>query len=83
MKICATIQALRWRVTKQPKKRLLKMVIYSYMHYDLLDCDIKSQRKPQRVLDHLLASNERPVVEYTITFLNALVNERIGRSYLL
>lgn len=53
------------------------------MHYDLLDCEEKSKKKDRRVLDHLLSSNDRPIVEYTITFLNALVNERIGRSYLL
>jgi hypothetical protein len=30
IKICATLQALRWRLTKTKRKQLVKFAIYSY-----------------------------------------------------
>lgn len=53
------------------------------MHYDLLDCNEKALEKTERVLDRLLASEDRKIIEYTMTFINALGNECLGRSYLL
>ncbi len=38
LKICATLQALRWRLTKAKRKSLVKQVIYLYMNYDMLGC---------------------------------------------
>ena len=32
VKVCATLQAFRWRLTKTRRKRTLKQVIYTYMH---------------------------------------------------
>jgi hypothetical protein len=38
LKICATLQALRWRLTKAKRKSLVKQVIHLYMNFDLLGC---------------------------------------------
>ena len=38
IRVCATLQALRWRLTKTKRKQLVKLVIYTYQNYDLLDC---------------------------------------------
>lgn len=83
LKVCATLQAFRWRLTKTRRKRTLKQVIYTYMHYDLLDCKNKSAKKDGRIIDKLLLQGDRRVLEYTMTFINALGNECLGRSYLL
>ena len=53
------------------------------MHYDLLDCKNKSARNNERIIDKLLLQGDRRVLEYTMTFINALGNECLGRSYLL
>ena len=83
VKVCATLQAFRWRLTKTRRKRTLKQVIYTYMHHDLLDCNDKVNNKPQKIIDKLLLQGDRRVLEYTMTFINALGNECLGRSYLL
>jgi hypothetical protein len=41
LKICATLQALRWRLTKGKRKSLVKKIIFLYMNYDLLGCSSK------------------------------------------
>ena len=81
--VCATLQAFRWRLTKTRRKRTLKQVIYSYMHYDLLDCTDKASQNEDKIIDKLLLQGDRRVLEYTMTFINALGNECLGRSYLL
>jgi hypothetical protein len=53
------------------------------MHYDLLDCNDKLNTNPQKIMDKLLRQGDRRVLEYTITLINALGNECLGRSYLL
>jgi len=54
------------------------------MHYDLLDCNDKLNAKSQsKIIDKLLTKGDRRVLEYTMTFINALGNECLGRSYLL
>lgn len=40
MKVCATLQALRWRLTKTKRKQLVKLVIHAYQNYDLLSCSV-------------------------------------------
>jgi hypothetical protein len=37
--ICATLQALRWRVTRV-KPFMRRQVLTSYTHYDVLDCQL-------------------------------------------
>jgi hypothetical protein len=53
------------------------------MHYDLLDCNDKNVNERERIVDKLLLKGDRRVLEYTMTFINALGNECLGRSYLL
>ena len=53
------------------------------MHEDLLDCNDKVNNKPEKIIDKLLLQGDRRVLEYTMTFINALGNECLGRSYLL
>ena len=81
LKLCATLQALRWRLTKAKRKSLVKQLIHLYMHFDLLGCLPNGQDQP-RVLDRLLKSSKR-VIEYTMTLINALASECLGRTYLL
>jgi hypothetical protein len=52
------------------------------MHYDLLDC-VNKIPKEDKIIDKLLLQSDRRVLEYTMTFINALGNECLGRSYLL
>lgn len=54
----------------------------SYMHFDVLDCTMQDNVQDQ-IIDKLLLQGERRVLEYTMTFINALGNECLGRSYLL
>jgi hypothetical protein len=53
------------------------------MHYDLLDCNDKLAKNDGKIIDKLLLQGDRRVIEYTMTFINALGNECLGRSYLL
>jgi hypothetical protein len=54
------------------------------MHYDMLECNEKELTQGgQRIMDKLLLGGNRKVLEYTMTFINALGNECLGRSYLL
>ena len=38
IRVCASLQALRWRLTKTKRKQLVKLAIHAYQNYDLLDC---------------------------------------------
>jgi len=85
--VCATLQALRWRLTKTKRKHTVKQVIYAYMNYDLLGCAMPEEQnneneKSVRIIDNLL-TGPRKTLEYTMTFVNALASENLGRSYLL
>lgn len=90
IRVCSTLQALRWRLTKTKRKQLVKLVIYAYQNYDLLDCkkaaaNAANENKEQNsalVIEGLL-NGPRKVLEYTMTFVNALASECLGRSYLL
>jgi len=75
IKVCATLQAFRWRLTKSRRKRTQKQVIYTYMHFDLLDCSERAQQQERKIIDKLLLQGDRRVLEYTMTFINALGNE--------
>jgi len=90
IRVCSTLQALRWRLTKTKRKQLVKLVILSYAHFDLLDCKKAARLAASEggqdsdviLIDGLL-SGPRKVLEYTMTFVNALASECLGRSYLL
>ena len=83
VKLCATLQAFRWRLTKTRKKKTLRQVIFTYTHYDILDCSERAANNEKKIIDKLLLEDDRRVLEYTMTFINALCNECLGRSYLL
>ena len=91
IRVCATLQALRWRLTKTKRKQLVKLVIHAYQNFDLLDCrtaaslaqaEQEGLARPPVLIEALL-SGSRKVLEYTMTFVNALASECLGRSYLL
>jgi hypothetical protein len=64
---------------------MVKLVIYSYQHYDLLGCQVQpsSEDEQNRCIISELLNGPRKVLEYTMTFVNALASECLGRSYLL
>ena len=64
----------------------MKLVIHAYQQFDLLSCSsatkaVKDQNEPI-IIDNLL-DGPRKVLEYTMTFVNALASECLGRGYLL
>ena len=76
--VCATLQALRWRVTKAPHRSAKREILHSYVHYDILGC----AGKGAPVLQPLLDGSPRTRV-YATNLVNALASECVGRSYLL
>jgi len=61
------------------------MSIYAYAQYDLLDCKLATSNDPdsEHLVINSLINSPRKVLEYTMTFINALASECLGRSYLL
>ena len=59
-------------------------MIHAYAQFDLLDCKraVESGDSTKLVIGSLM-SGPRKVLEYTMTFVNALASECLGRSYLL
>ena len=47
IKVCATLQALRWRLTKTKRKQLVKFVIHAYQHFDLLGFQTDSLQREE------------------------------------
>lgn len=45
IKISATLQALRWRLTKTKRKQQVKLCIYAYQQYDLLGCSAEATQQ--------------------------------------
>ena len=65
-------------------------MIYAYQNYDLLDCKKAAANAANENGDQYhslmvegLLNGPRKVLEYTMTFVNALASECLGRSYLL
>ena len=78
---------MRWRLTKTKRKQTVKQVIYAYMNYDILGCSATQDENQEggskvRIIDMILGG-PRKTLEYTMTFINALASECLGRSYLL
>ncbi len=64
----------------------MKLVIYSYQHFDLLGCQVQQRSiedDSEKCIISELLNGPRKVLEYTMTFVNALASECLGRSYLL
>ena len=82
--VCATLQALRWRVTRVTT-HLKRQTLHAFSHFDILDCvelsgDIQLDKT---VFDVLYFNPSIRVREFMMSFLNALSSEYLGRSYLL
>ena len=81
MLVCTTLQALRWRVTRV-QSQVKRQTLHAYAHFDILDCQINSSVE-KRVLDYLYYNQSTKVREFTMSLLNALSSEFLGRTYLL
>lgn len=83
--ICATLQALRWRVTRV-SVATKRQTLHTFSFYDILDCSQPPEgiaQPEKRVLDFLYFNESNRVREFMMSFLNALSSEFLGRSYLL
>lgn len=76
-KVCITLQALRWRIYKSRPGNQRKHVLFAFSEYDLLGC--KNQDNEQNLLS--LLSSSPNIVLYTISLIDILVNESIGKKY--
>ena len=71
--ICATLQALRWRLTRvSPSMR--RSILTSFVHFDLLEIE-SLHGDERRVFEILFYSQSVKVKEYLVAFLNSLANE--------
>ena len=57
-------------------------MLHSYDYFDILDTTINSKAE-KRVYDYLFYNPSIKVREFTLSFLNAISSEFLGRSYLL
>jgi hypothetical protein len=80
LKICAVLQALRWRMTRARHGDPRKEVIRGYIENDLLGLMAKGGTK---MLAGLIMHPNRKVVEYIVCFLNVLASEATGAAYLV
>jgi hypothetical protein len=82
--VCATLQALRWRVTRV-STHLKRQTLHAFSHFDILDCvELAGAIQMEKtVFDMLYFSDSLRIREFTMSFLNALSSEYLGRSYLL
>lgn len=71
--VCATLQALRWRMTRAGSRQR-RQVLTSYIHYDILE---------EAIFKHLHGHSSSRVREYLCSFLNSISSEYQGRTYLL
>lgn len=77
LKICALLQALRWRLTRTSRANRRENM-ENFVKFNILS----TQKPHDTLLDQLLASTRR-VKEYLLRLLNVLSSEKIGRVYLL
>ena len=63
LRVCVTLQAFRWRLTKTRKKRTLRQVILTYMHYDISDgLQVGGGINPENAAEWLLAGASHVIV---------------------
>jgi hypothetical protein len=72
MKLCVTLEALRWRITKTGNKSTRNEILYSYQIFDLLGCN-----NNEDIILQLL-NKSRKVLQYTIYLINAMASEVVG-----
>lgn len=76
-KVCVTLQALRWRINKSRAGNQRKHVLFAFNEYDILGCT--NSANDQNLLS--LLSSSQNIVLYTISLIDSLVNENIGKKY--
>jgi len=79
IKICALLQALRWRMTRAKHGEPRREVIKSYVENDLLGLNDHENT----LLKKLVLSTSHKIVEYIVCFLNVLASEGSGATYLV
>jgi len=83
VEVCATLQALSWRVTKV-SPQIRRQNLHSYQHFDLLEM---KKNESNAIFNQLIGENgsigSMRVTEFFIIFVNALASEYLGRCYLL
>ena len=77
-KICATLQALTWRLQKA--EDIKKTIEETFTSGDLLGCSEESEIK---LLDYLLRSSVRQIRSFTFSLLNTLATFQDGKKYLV
>lgn len=78
LKVCATLQALRWRVSKTRSYSQRAEVLHTYWHYDILGI----LGDGPDILIHLLNKSRR-ILAYTVFLINTMASEPVGRNYLI
>jgi len=76
-KVCITIQALRWRINKSRPGDQRRHVLFAFSEYDILGCN--NQENDQNLLSLLNSSSN--IMLYTISLIDSLVNDSIGKKY--
>ena len=82
IQICATLQALRWRLTRVGAA-MRKQIMLSYIHYDLLESGEILSEQNSTVIETLFFSDSLKIREYLIAFINSMASEYLGRTYLI
>ncbi len=88
LKICALLQALRWRITRNRKRSGRLMVMEEYVREDLLECNgtgyilERLLEHPEKKYVQFCITTRYRVAEYTISLLDELVGENVGTKYL-
>lgn len=78
LRICATLQALRWRISKTRNYSQRAEVLHTYWHYDILGI---LEEGPDLLIN--LLNKSRRVLAYTVFFINTMASEPVGRNYLI
>jgi len=78
LKICATLQALRWRISKTHTNFQRNEVLHTYWFYDILGI----LNEDQSLLMNLLNKSRR-ILAYTVFLINTMASVPVGRNYLI
>lgn len=81
VQICATLQALRWRLTRVGSS-MRKQILLSFIHYDLLESGEILSENNKTVFETLYFSDSPKIREYLVAFINSMASEYLGRTYL-
>jgi LisH domain-containing protein ARMC9 len=77
-KVCITLQALKWRISRSRPGNQRRHVLFAFSEYDILGCS--NQENEQSLLSLLKSSPN--IVLYTISLIDSLVNDNIGKKYI-